>query len=168
MKCFSRLFCRMSGHGKGQNSGIHTGQTDTEKPRRLKEELGEGIYYEYDQVYNGLGGYRLSNVVLLKKDDPEFRRCIINDDGEIQGFPGIEEGEWTRALEFPLENRIRFGVWLGAYKDGRARFEWTLQPDGRYFEDEDGFGGENCEEITVGSYMDSDGNFTEPFRYIRL
>jgi len=50
---------------------------------------------------------------------------------------------------------------LKKFKDS---VEWTLQPDGRYFEDEDGFGAENCEEITLYSYIDTNGIFTEPFK----
>jgi hypothetical protein len=50
-------------------------------------------------------------------------------------------------------------------EDGKAEVEWVLQPDGRYFEDEDGFGAENCEEITLYSYLDTNGVFTEPFKH---
>ena len=59
---------------------------------------------------------------------------------------------------------VEFRFWIYEYKDGKASVEWTLQPDGGYFEDEDGFGGENCEEITLCSHIDTNGIFTEPFR----
>lgn len=50
-------------------------------------------------------------------------------------------------------------------KDGRASVSWMLQPDGRYFSDEDGFGAEDCTEICLYSHLDEEGNFTEPFQY---
>ena len=127
--------------------------------------LGDGFYFEFDTVSNGYGGYRMINVYLLNVDDPSFERCIVNRCGEIENFPGIEEGKWMERLERPLSNKTKFRFWIYKYKDGKASVEWTLQPDGRYFEDEDGFGGENCEEITLYSSIDTNGFFTEPFKY---
>ena len=43
---------------------------------------------------------------------------------------------------------------------------WTLYPDGRYFEDEDGFGAEKCHEGIIYAIIDTDLNFVEPFRPI--
>lgn len=139
----------------------------SERPDRKEPrfKLGNGFYFEFNEVSNGYGGYHMINVYLLKIDDPSFKCCIVDGNGRIENFPGIEEGEWIKELEYPLNNKVRFRFWIYPYKDGKASVEWTLQPDGRYFEDEDGFGGENCEEITVYSYLDTDGNFTEPFKY---
>lgn len=127
--------------------------------------LGDGFYFEFDEVSNGMGGYRMINVYLLKIDDSSFKRCIVNKSGEIENFPGIDKGEWIKDLEFPLSNKTQFRFWIYEYKDGKAVVEWTLQPDGRYFEDKDGFGAENCEQITLYSYIDTNGVFTEPFKY---
>ena len=129
---------------------------------RLK--LGNGYYFEFDEVSNGMGGYRKINVFLLKVDAPSFRRCIVDRNGLINNFPGIEKGAWVKDLIYPLCRKTRFRFWIYEYKDGKATVEWTLQPDGRYFEDEDGFGAENCEEITLYSYIDTNGFFTEPFK----
>lgn len=125
--------------------------------------LGEGFYREFSDVPNGYGGYRPVNVYLRRIDDPDFRRCIIDGNGRIRNFPGIREGEWKKDLEYPLDNKVRFAFWIGGYKNGKAAVSWTLQPDGRYFEDEDGFGAEDCEEICLYSSLDAEGMFTEPF-----
>lgn len=127
--------------------------------------LGDGFYFEFDQVPNGYGGYRMSNVYLLNMDDPSFKRCIVDETGTIQNFPGIEEGSWIKELEYPLSDKTQFRFWIYAYEDGKASVEWTLQPDGRYYEDEAGFGGENCEEVTLYSYLDTNGFFTQPFKH---
>lgn len=133
---------------------------------KFRQELGNGFYYAYDQVPNGMGGYRLINIYLSKMDDPSFKRCIVNENGMIQNFPGIVDGDWKKQLEFPLDRKTQFRFWIYAYQEGKASVEWTLQPDGRYFEDEDGFGGENCEEIVLLSHIDTNGLFTEPFKHI--
>lgn len=127
--------------------------------------LGDGFYFEFDQLSNGMGGYRMIDVCLLKIDDPSFKRCIVNKSGEIENFPGIEYGEWEKDLRIPLiGTRTQFRFWIYTYKDGKASVEWTLQPDGRYFADEDGFGWESFDEITLYSSIDTNGLFTEPFK----
>ena len=133
-----------------------------QKEPRFK--LGDGFYFEFNEVPNGMGGYRMINVYLLKTDDPSFRRCIVDERGMIENFPGIVEGDWKKSLEFPLDRKTQFRFWIYHYKDGKAAVEWMLQPDGRYFEDGDGFGGENCKEVTLHSYIDTNGFFTEPFK----
>lgn len=125
--------------------------------------LGNDYYFEFDEVPNGYGGCRMVDVILLKTSDPAFRCCIVDRAGKIQNFPGIENGEWEETLQYPLDNMVRFGFWIDSYQDGKASVSWTLQPDGRYFADEDGFGAENLEEITLYSHIDEQGRFTAPF-----
>ena len=127
--------------------------------------LGGGFYFEFDEVSNGMCGSRMINVYLLKTDDVSFRRCIVNNNGRIENFPGIVNGDWKNKLTFPLDRKVQFRFWIYEYKDGKALVEWTLQPDGRYFADEDGFGAEDCEEVTLYSSIDTNGCFTEPFRH---
>lgn len=147
------------------NQPVEGNTTQAERPEP-RYKLGNGFYWEYEQSSNGIGGYHPVNAYLLKMDDPSVKRCIVGEDGAIQNFPGIVEGPWKSSLEYPLDRKTRFRFWIYAYKDGKAPVEWTLQPDGRYFEDENGFGGENCEEIVLRSYIDTDGFFTEPFKHI--
>ena len=145
--------------GKSMEQAVNT---SVQKEPQFK--LGDGFYFAFDEVPNGMGGYRMINVYLLKVNDPSFRRCIVDKCGMIENFPGIVEGDWKKELEFPLDRKTQFRFWIYTYKDGKASVEWMLQPDGRYFEDEDGFGRENCEEITLYSCIDTNGFFTEPFK----
>ena len=164
MSFFQDLFYKLSGSKKSVNQSVKLNSDQVERPEpRFK--LGDGYYLEFDEVPNGMGGYRKINVYLLKMDDPSFMRCIVNDSGLIENFPGINEGDWIKDLEYPLDRKIRFGFWIYTYKEGKATVEWTLQPDGRYFADEDGFGAEKCEEIILYSYIDNNGFFMEPFKY---
>lgn len=165
MGLFQGLLNKLLGgrNGTGQSVTLNAPKPERPEPRF---KLGEGYYFEFEQVSNGMGGYRMINVYLLKLDDPAFKRCIVDGRGKIKNFPGVEKGEWVKELEFPLSNKTQFRFWIYAYKDGKASVEWTLQPDGRYFEDEDGFGAENCEEITLYSSLDTNGFFTGPFKRI--
>ena len=165
MGLFQGLLNKLLGgrNGTGQSVTLNAPKPERPEPRF---KLGEGYYFEFEQVSNGMGGYRMINVYLLKLDDPAFKRCIVDGRGKIKNFPGVEKGEWVKELEFPLSNKTQFRFWIYAYKDGKASVEWTLQPDGRYFEDEDGFGAENGEEITLYSSLDTNGFFTGPFKRI--
>ena len=139
----------------------------TPPPAEKKEplyKLNNGFYWEFKQVRNGFGGYKTVDVYLLKMDDPHFKRCIVNHAGEIQNFPGFKDRAWTKDLEYSSEdNKVRFVFGISPYKDGKATVRWVVQPDGRYFEDDDGFGAEHCEEIEMYSALDEDGRFIEPF-----
>ena len=165
MGLFQEVFKKLFGgrNGTGQSVTLNAPKPERPEPRF---KLGDGYYFEFEQVPNGMGGYRMINVYLLKMDDPSFKRCIVDGQGRIKNFPGVEKGEWVKDLEFPLSNKTQFRFRIYGYEDGKAPVEWTLQPDGRYFEDEDGFGAENCEEITLYSSLDTNGFFTGPFKRI--
>lgn len=159
MSFLHTLFKKLPGAGRKTDRSAEAGQTV------LRNELGDGFYLEHGWRSNGMGGYRNVNVYLLRTDDPAFRRCIVDDRGRIQSFPGFAEGDWKQALQFPLDSQVRFVFDIFGYRDGKALVSWVLQPDGKYFADSDGFGAENCEEITLYSHIDTDGRFTEPFAH---
>ena len=142
---------------------LFSGSRSAGHPSEPHRSLGMGYYLESDQVSNGMGGYRPINVCLRKTDDPTFRRIIVDANGIIRGFPGFREGAWRQDMQFPVDHRVRFAFRISPFCDGHAAVSWTLQPDGRYFEDEDGFGAENCEEVILVSYLNTDGKFSEPF-----
>lgn len=126
--------------------------------------LGNGFYWEFEEISNGYGGYKTVNAYLLKIDDPTFRRCIVSQDGLIQNFPGYRDELWQKSLEIPMRRgEVNFAFWISPYKNGKAAVRWLLQPDGRYFADDDGFGAEKCVEIEMYSSLDENGDFVEPF-----
>ena len=51
-------------------------------------------------------------------------------------------------------------------QNGIFALSWMLYPDGRYFEDEDGFGGEDNDELMVYCVMDDDFNVIRPFTVV--
>ncbi|MBO5679857.1 MAG: hypothetical protein J6S11_07860 [Bacteroidaceae bacterium] len=47
-----------------------------------------------------------------------------------------------------------------------AEVHWQLNPDGRYYRDDDGYGMTDDEEITVCGFIDADMNVLVKFQYI--
>lgn len=45
---------------------------------------------------------------------------------------------------------------------------WEVQPDGRYWEDEDGFRGTSDPEVKLYSHIDTLGCFSAPFRLYQV
>lgn len=48
------------------------------------------------------------------------------------------------------------GIGIEDYRDGMARVDWMLYPDGRYFGDEDGFGMDDNDEVDIYAYIDTE------------
>lgn len=55
--------------------------------------------------------------------------------------------------------------WDG-FKNGLCVLTWMLYPDGRYFEDEDGFGGECCNEESIYAIINTSLEIVKPFTCI--
>ena len=76
-------------------------------------------------------------------------------------FPGIIQEEfWIKKINMgSLEPVVRYRSSFESLGNGKYRMLWQIQPDGRYWEDEDGFGAESDEEISLYADIDQDGNF---------
>ena len=133
----------------------------------LRMDLGNGFYCTYQERPNGFGGYHAVDICLKNERKRDFCRKITQSDGSFVSFPGIVHGDWEKKLDMVFCPVARFQNGLSPFKDGKAEFRWVLQPDGRYFADEDGFGAENYVEIWLHSYIDENGCFTEPFSYCK-
>lgn len=94
------------------------------------------------------------------------RRMIVDNAGRIVHFPGIETGTWMDNLrpEQHLQPVIRFRTQFEKYNDAYYIMIWEVQPDGRYWEDSDGFGGTDDMEICLYALIDHNGHFDGPFR----
>ena len=61
---------------------------------------------------------------------------------------------------------FRFPSFICQFKNGVAEVSWQLNPDGRYYMDDDGFGMTNDEEITIYGFIDQNANVVVKFRNI--
>lgn len=144
-------------------------QTEKEKEESLKEppeiiRVYEDYYFSYNFVPNGWGGYHPVNMT-FNHDEKGLHKQITDGNGCFLEFPGVTEGAWRKDLEHPFRKQMEFVFNTGRPSDENAllNFYWTVQPDGRYYADEDGFGMENDEEIVLVTGMDRQGRFTGPF-----
>jgi len=125
-------------------------------------ELGDGYFLASEQKPNGLGGYATVNTGLYK--DERLIRQITDENGQFLNFPGILHGKWEEELRFPFRPIVRFTIHYNKFRDnGLAEFFWMVQPDGRYWADDDGFGMENDSEIVLCAEFDQTGKFVTPF-----
>lgn len=94
-------------------------------------------------------------------------RMIVDNFGNICSFPGIvKEDCWISELtsEKYLKPVVRFRTSFEKWDEKRYIMLWQIQPDGRYWADDDGFGIENDLEITLYSLINHSGEFMGPFR----
>lgn len=98
-----------------------------------------------------------------------IRKSIVDNKGNIIGFPGIEKGDWMKFLSSSkcLKPVVKFRTEFEEYDDTHYIMIWEVQPDGRYWEDEDGFGGTDDMEVCLYALIDHAGCFTGPFRIYR-
>ena len=60
----------------------------------------------------------------------------------------------------------QFPTFIRGFRNGVAEVSWQLNPDGRYYMDDDGFGMTNDEEITIYGFIDQNANVVVKFRNI--
>lgn len=53
------------------------------------------------------------------------------------------------------------------FQNGYSGIEWMIYPEGQYFADSDGFGGEDCSEELLGAIIDKNLDFVEPFKPVK-
>ena len=174
MKWFSRLFGGAWGD-RPRQSGKTGAAEGVQPPEETKKASvpprNEGPYLTQTVVF-GAHLYRQpgeDSSVYFVDEKQGIRKMLINEDGLIQNCPGfVEEDCWVKALSSQtVGSRIHFRTSFEP-RVGRWIMLWQIQPDGRYWEDEDGFGGESDPEITLYTYVDLQGEFTGPFRIYRL
>ena len=93
----------------------------------------------------------------------ETERLLTIADGDIDwsSLQGLPTHIVTRA-------KIRdghFPVLFGRFRDGKAEVTWEINPDGRYYMDEDGYGMTDDEEIELVGIVDRTGKVIQKFRY---
>lgn len=153
MECMTGL--QISAYFPGTRSEDHFSQLQAAG-------IGEGYYLAYRETPNGLGGYHPANIILYRENG-QFVKEMTDRSGNFIHFPGVSEGEWQKGISGNFYSCARFICHVSRYMNGLACFGWMVQPDGRYYGDDDGFGMEDSEEITLYSLFDKKGEFVMPF-----
>lgn len=129
-------------------------------------ELGEGMSV-IEQVIWGWWKqrYLIDNKNCRAYEIMDGNMDLVNfttDDIDWDSIKQLPEKAKTRAQEMSAQ----FPTFIRGFRKGVAEVSWQLNPDGRYYMDEDGFGMTSDEEITVYGFIDSEMNVLVKFRYI--
>ena len=106
--------------------------------------------------------------IIMENTRTGVRKTIVDDDGIIVGFPGFAYPDLVSLYNNGIPNaRIRFRSDISRLGEQYALI-WQIQPDGRYWEDDDGFGMTTDDEIDLYAHFDETGHFTEPFHLFSI
>lgn len=125
-------------------------------------EWGENVLRVFDQEGRGY---------IVNKATKKAR--LIDDNGLLVGFSD-EEIDFATLDKVPLSHnahsrRIDYrgiGRWDDCEK-GIFALSWMLYPDGQYFADSDGYGGEDNDELMVYCVMNDNLEVIRPFTIVR-
>lgn len=131
------------------------------------EDLGEGMAIIYQVIW----GWWKPRFVLNHTaktafefmDSNERLVTVTTEDIDFDSLKKLPEEAIERAecLSFQFPSFIR------GFRNGVARVDWQLNPDGRYYQDDDGFGMTDDEEIEIYGFIDTNGNVLIKFRAIK-
>ena len=98
--------------------------------------------------------------------EKDIKKQLVDKDGNILNFPGIEYTDTlTKELgRSDIKPVVKYEALFKKIDETKIIMVWTVRPDGRYWMDSWGFGGEDYEALSLYSYIDCDANFTMPFK----
>lgn len=92
-------------------------------------------------------------------------QCLLTvseDDIDWDSLKNLPEKALNRAIGLSFE----FPSFIHGYVNGVAEVSWQLNPDGRYYMDDDGFGMTNDREIKIYGFIDQNAKVVVKFRNI--
>lgn len=110
--------------------------------------------------------FKVDYTIDFTNEEKGIKKQIIDKDGNILEFPGVE---YTDLINQELENWtlmpiVKYEAIFEKVDDNKFIMVWTVRPNGRYWMDSWGFGGEDYESLSLYTYIDLEGNFTMPFK----
>lgn len=143
-------------------------QTDTYKTDVYNTwDLGEGMAVLHKNFW---GWYKPWMVINHNKktafefmDDSETLLTVTENDIDWKSLKKLPEDAILRAkyLSFHFPSFIR------AFTNGVAQVDWQLNPDGRYYMDDDGYGMTDDEEINIYGFINTEGKVIVKFRSVK-
>lgn len=92
---------------------------------------------------------------------------VIDEKGNILNFPGITEDERINK-NIKIMKDVRYEAVFKKIDHNTYLMKWMIQPDGKHWMDEDGFGIEDVYSIDLYSIIDENGNFIKPFELYQI
>ena len=167
MSIYKKL-SKMVGYGSLEEKLYALLQTDTYKTDLYQTwDLGEGMAV----LHKSMMGWYKPRFLLNhnKKTAIEFmdsdERLVTVTENDI---------DWTSLKKLPEDAvfvaqclSFHFPSFIRGFKNGVARVDWQLNPDGRYYMDDDGFGMTADEEIEIYGFIDTKGKVLVKFKAIK-
>lgn len=142
-------------------------QTETYKTDVYQlSELGEGMAVLHKSMWGWYKPWMVLNhntkTAFEFMDDDETLVTITEEDVDWKSLKKLpdEAINVARSLSFHFPSFIR------AYKNGVAEVQWQLNPDGRYYMDDDGYGMTPDTEINIYGFIDVEGRAVVRFQAI--
>ena len=92
---------------------------------------------------------------------------LIDDNGKMTAFTDMDVSQTVRDKDVNAGNSrsliADYRFFVHRFRNGQADVEWTICPDGQFFADEDGFGSEDCQELTGKGVIIRNGKIIVPF-----
>ena len=131
---------------------------------------GDTVVY-YDPWYTYGTQDRGKAGIIMHDRVRKIKKVIVDKQGLIQDFPGILHPEviaphYTQNME-NIKPYVQYRTEMEKKPEGHILI-WELQPDGRYWEDEDGFGASSDSEIRLYGRLDDAGNWKGPFQVYNI
>jgi hypothetical protein len=129
-------------------------------------ELGE----EISVIKQCIGGWWKQRYLV---DENKSLAYEIMDEGMTFTNFTTDDIDWNSLESLPdymIERARRlsalFPTFVSCFQNGVAKVSWQLNPDGRYYRDDDGYGMTDDEETTVYGFIDTEMNVLVKFQYI--
>lgn len=146
--------------------------SDLSEEEKLYKMLSENQYKEYPYEQSDLGedmtlvnqeiyGYWKPRYLIDERNKTavEFMsetmtlQTLSTDDIDWESLNGLPQYAVNRAKGL----NATYPTFIHKYKDGVAEVSWQLNPEGRYYMDEDGYGMTDDEEIAIYGFIDRAG-----------
>ena len=166
MSIFKKL-SKMTGDKSWEEKLYELLQTDTYKTDVYQyRDLGEGMAV----LHKNFWGWYKPWMVLNHNKKTAFE---FMNDGEKLVTVTEDDIDWKSLKKLP-EDAICRAKWLSfhfpsficGFKNGVAQVDWQLNPDGRYYMDDDGYGMTADEEIEIYGFIDTEGHVLVKFQWV--
>ena len=150
--------------------------------RRLYEQVSAQIARDRDAYrQTELGEQMLVvNTLIIDHWKPRYllnrnTRCAYEFMNAQAHLTAVSDAEidWASLRGVPEEYLFRvrtrnalFPSYIGTFRNGTAQVKWQINPDGRYWMDDDGFGMTPDEEFNLYGFIDTAGRVVVPFRAV--
>ncbi len=142
-------------------------QTDTYKTDVYRTwDLGEGMAVLHKDFWGWYKPWMVMNhnkkTAFEFMDDSETLVTITENDIDWKSLRKLPDNVIMMARHLSFH----FPSFISGFKNGVAQVDWQLNPDGRYYMDDDGFGMTDDEEIEIYGFIDKEGNVLVKFQWV--